>query len=62
MRTLNLSESSKIAGGVDNTQSSLEYKENQLYGSVIVPPSEKGQVVYVTVQVVENTPLHKLFG
>jgi hypothetical protein len=54
-----MNETLKISGGAEANLNAIEYGSNYLDGTVLVPPSEKGQVVYLTVQVVEDTLIHQ---
>lgn len=65
MRNLNLNELSTIGGGTDihADKNMVNYNgDNSLYGSVVVPPSSKGQIVLLTVQVLENTFINNLLN
>lgn len=64
MRELNEKIVKKVSGGADceNDRNSVEYTDSSgLYGTVVVPPSTKGQTAHVTLQVIENNFLNQLF-
>lgn len=42
------------------SKNSVEYGDLGLHSVVVVPPSKKGQIMYVKVEVVEDDLMHKL--
>jgi hypothetical protein len=62
MHQLNTLQSKFVSAGADAKDSStVLYGDNYVHGTVTIPPSQNGQVVYLSLQVVENNWLHKLF-
>jgi hypothetical protein len=63
MRNLSINEISHISGGTDANTSlnTIEYGDHTVKAQVVVPASTRGQVVYLNLQVVEDTLLHKIF-